>query len=416
MVIPVRRSSVMAKPGRRGGAADDRILVVVLGQTRAWELTFESFTANLLDQLGADLALCGGDRDERENPFYERAKYVWRTPEPDDWAEVYDRTVGDSSWRVLLSARPAENLFGGIKDTEKPQEGSGALLMYSRRFLGESLERAGITEAYDWLIVTRSDFLWPLPHPDPRLLSDRRIYVFDGEQWGGVSDRHFVVPRRHVKRFLRVPDPVFTDPERLRRQLDRRKAAQDWGFLNIERFWAARLKDLGLWRTVRFLPYVPFLVRAPGGSATWSKGVFDEELGYYVKYPAERELSQITQALVRDQESWRAYLAPVRGALKRHRLRTAYRERGLYERPFPLRELPIRAFRIARWSTRPHQRALQRAVVRIGKGLRRVPWMRTLLDSRVRHIERRAERRHPEAAERRRATGTRSGPDRAHGA
>jgi hypothetical protein len=387
------------KSAKRGpGDGTTRTLVVILGQTRAWELTVDSFISNVLDELGADLALCGGDRDERGNPFYERAKFVWQTPEPDDWAEVYDRTVGDSSWRVLLSGTPSENLFGGIKDTEKPQVGMGALQMYIRRFLRESLERAGITEAYDWLVVTRSDFLWPLPHPDLRYLSKRRIYVLDGEHYGGVSDRHVIVPRRHVKRFLRVPDPVFTDPERLRRQLDRRSAAQDWPFLNPERFLAARLKDLGLWRRVRFLPYVPFLVRPPGGPTAWSVGEFDEERGYYVKYPTELERSELSNRFIRDQESWERYLAPIRGARRRRQLKRIYRERGLYERPYPLREIHIRALRGVLWAA-PRLRSRMReeanrvrakVVPQIGTQLRKIPGLSKVLDARLRWIRRRA--------------------------
>jgi len=368
-----------------------RVLVVVLGQTRAWELTADSFMSNVLDELGADLALCGGDRDEGDNPFYERAKFVWRSPEPDDWAEVYDRAVGDSSWRVLL--RPGENTFGGVKDEQNPQVGMGALLLYVWRELGEELRRMGFADYYDWLVVTRSDFLWPVPHADVGYLSGRRIYALDGEQYLGVSDRHFVVPGRLADRFLRIPDPVFTDPRGLRVRLDRRIAAQGWPFLNVERFFAARLAEVGLSRRLGFLPYVPFLVRAPGGSTSWSVGEFDEELGFYVKYPTERERSEIAQKFIGDRASWRRYLAPVRGLPFRVRLRRAYRRRGLYERPFPLHMRPVRAVRIARWSL-PHWRLRIRAIApRIGRVLRRVPGMSRLLDARVRWMERREPRR-----------------------
>src|SRR5690242_17532713 len=138
-----------------------RALVLVVGTTRAWEHCWESLAANVLDELGADLALCTTDRDPRPNPLYERAKFAWEAEEPDDWAEVYDREVGDSSWRRLL--RPHDQLFGGIRDTEHPQPGMMALLIYMRCFLKQCLEGSGLIDAYEWLIWTRSDFLWPLP-------------------------------------------------------------------------------------------------------------------------------------------------------------------------------------------------------------------------------------------------------------
>lgn len=338
------------------GADDGRVLAVVLCETRAWDLTAEGFISNVLDELRADLALCIGDR-EPPNPLYEKAKYVWRLEEPDNWAHAYDRAAGNSRWRVLLGVH--EQLLGGVEDSEHPQIGSAAIGIRFRYFLKESIERAGITEAYDWMVVTRSDLMWPLPHPDVRYLSDRHIYVLDGEHYGGVSDRHILVPRRFVKPFLAIADPVFRDPEGLKRRINQRSAVQGWWVVNAERFLASRLRDLGLWRHLKYLPYVPFAVRAPGGSTRWRDGVFNENLGYFVKYPTELERSQVAQRFISDQGSWKKYLSPVRGVSARRRLRKAYRqlrdETGAaprhYERAFPrIRGMHRRAYRWIRWT------------------------------------------------------------------
>jgi hypothetical protein len=122
--------------------------------------------------------------------------------------------------------------------------------------------------------------------------------------------------------------------------------------MNPERFIALRLKELGLYRRVRFLPYMPFSVRAPDGSTRWAKGEFDEELGYFVKYPQEKERSEITRRFSRDQASWRAYLSPVRGAFRRRRLRKANWNAGLFdEHPFPrIHDGLPRAKRWIRWT------------------------------------------------------------------
>jgi hypothetical protein len=370
-----------------GEGERERVLVAVVAETRAWEVTAESFFSNVVDVLGADLALCVGDH-ESENPFYERAKFVWRTREPDDWGELYDQKAGGPQWRVLLT--PGAQLLGGIDDPEIKEIGSGAIVLYFRQFLKESIQREGIADDYDWLVVTRSDLLWPAPHPSIRHLSARRIYALDGESYGGVEDRHLIVPRRYIRRFLQVPDPIFSDPIGLKNQLDRISVAQDWPVLNPERYLAARLKSLGLMRRVRFLPYVPFLVRTPGGSTRWSPGYFDEELGAYIKYPTELERSRIAQRFVFDQESWQRYLAPIGGARLRRELAAAYRERGLYERPFRRREAHARAARrVSSFASRARGWR-HRLSVAIGGKLRRVPGMASLLDARLR---RRSERR-----------------------
>jgi hypothetical protein len=366
-----------------------RVLVTVMAETRAWELTAESFFSNVLGTLDADLALCVGDHEE-PNPLYERAKYVWRAEEPEDWGELYDRKAGPG-WRDLC--RPSGQLLGGMEDPEVEEEGSGAIVLYFRQFLAESIGREGITDEYDWLVVTRSDLIWPVPHPSTGHLSSRHIYALDGEGYGGVEDRHLIVPRRFIKRFLEVPDPIFSDPARLRPELDRIARVQDWDVLNPERFLAARLKQLGLMRQVRYLPYVPYAVRAPAGSTRWAPGVLDEERGYYVKYPTEHERSRLAQGYISDQESWSRYLAPLRGARLRRELRAAYRERDLDGRPFPLGEAHLRAARRARPFTEPLRAGWNRMLVGIGRPLRRVPELRDLLNSRVERMRRRDERR-----------------------
>jgi hypothetical protein len=387
--------------GRRaasGTVAQDRVLVVLLCETRAWELTLETFTSNVLDQLNADLALCVGDR-ESPNPLYDRARYVWRLHEPDDWATAFDGVADGSSWRVLLDI--SEQFLGGIEDAEHPQIGSGAIILFFREFLRQSLEREEILDSYDWIIITRSDFIWPVSHPRVEALSNRRIYLLDGEQHGGVPDRHFIVPRRFFDPVLSIADPIFKDPEGLKRRIERVSERQGWFLMNVERFLALRLRELGLWRFVRYLPYVPYTVRTQHGSSRWSLGVFDKDLGYYVKYPTEKERSEIARRLLRAKKPWEHYLSPVRGSLQRHRLKAAYRERGLYERAFTRRESLRRTARksweagregLTRWRDRAAA-TVENLAASLGAQLRKLPVMSSILDARVRRMRRRAGRR-----------------------
>jgi hypothetical protein len=132
-------------------------LVVILCETRAWEITSDEFFRNVIDPLNADLALCVGDSErEADNPFYECAKYTWKFPEPIDWGDAYESATGNRNWEALLTLH--EQFFGGIKHAKSQNLGSGAIIMFFRYLLGARLAEEGLLESYDWLIVTRSDF------------------------------------------------------------------------------------------------------------------------------------------------------------------------------------------------------------------------------------------------------------------
>ena len=215
----------------------------------------------------------------------------------------------------------------------------------------------GLTRAYDWLVVTRSDFLWRVPHPRVEVLSDRRIYVLDGEEYGGVEDRHIVVP----------PANSSTGPEPDRPDLHRSglaeavsRSPQRDARVGVPQHRALRRgtpQAVGLWPRVRHLPYVPYWSERPAARRLWSVGEFHQEHGYYVKYPSEFDRSEISRPFVPDQAAWGRYLAPVRGARMRWQLqracreadREAGREMDLYQRPFPLRKAPLRGARLLRW-------------------------------------------------------------------
>jgi hypothetical protein len=356
-----------------------RALVVLLGETRAWELAADAFCKNVLDALGADLAICAR-AGEPHNPFYERATHLWTFEESGDWAADYRSAVGSDDWRCLLEL--GDFFMGGIEDAEHPQKAAAAILHFYRSLLGRSLRESGAIDDYDWVIVTRSDFLWPHSHPPVRYLSRRHLYFLDGEQYGGVTDRHAIVPQHYVEQYTSLTDPVFDDPVGLHKRLTRFMEERGLTRLNIESFLAWRLREIGLWNRVRYVPYVPYTVRPKGGATRWSAGVFDDRLGYSVKYPTEKERSDIAARFVSDEASWRRYLAPVRGARRRRRLEQAYRERGLHERAFAPPPIPWR-LRVAA--------AADRSLARLGRHLRKVPGASGVLDARLRRLQAKAE-------------------------
>ena len=78
-----------------------RTLVCVLAETRSWKTTWPSFKMNVLDKLGADLALCIGAHEtyDRSNPFWQSARYRWTSIEYGDYVTL--TADGDSAEGVL---------------------------------------------------------------------------------------------------------------------------------------------------------------------------------------------------------------------------------------------------------------------------------------------------------------------------
>ena len=320
------KSSVPAPSA--GATARPRVLVVVMGETRGAEITGKPFLDLVVDELGADLALCVGDRED-ENDLYQRAKYVWRLSEPDDWAELYNRKAGGPDWRCLLDLD--ENFLGGIQDPKFPTVGSGAIVLYFREYLKEKLESEGLLDSYDWFVVTRSDFLWQAPHVAVEQLSDDRLWFLDGDRFGGLPDRHFVIPQHFMRGFLECTAPIFSDPKGLRESLGEEMFVDGQGLLNVEMFLAWRLRALGLGNRIGYLPYVAFTVRPAEGTTRWAAGEFDDELGFFVKYPSEQQRAYASAPFVKDQQSWERFLSPVRGLTSRLRVRWECRDLWINE-------------------------------------------------------------------------------------
>ncbi len=278
-------------------------LVIVLAETRAYEYTYDLLRSNLLDVYGADLCLCVADnaREDTNNPFYRDAKYIWTYDEPEDWGDAFDRAQraeGHSDdWRQLLSIK--DQWLGGVRG-EGAHPGSAGILLFFRWFLKRSLLEHGVLDHYDRFVVTRSDFVHPVPQIPLAVLDPDFIWVPDGEDYGGITDRHVVASRRDILDVLSVTDDVIADPAALHDAMQAQHAPR-W---NLERYLAFSYKRLGLAGRVRRYPYVMYSVRSPDGHTRWAKGTFSGQHGYCIKYQTEYRGARIAQWIIGTTEDW----------------------------------------------------------------------------------------------------------------
>jgi hypothetical protein len=280
---------------------NESVLLIVLAETRAFELTFNLLKKNLLEIMNADLCLCvaNNHREDKTNPFYQHARYVWSYDEPDDWGDAFDNMQKhkglSNNWRKLLEIK--DQWLGGVKG-EGEHPGSAGILLFFRMFLKESIIKHGVLEQYDRFIVTRSDFMHQIPHVPLTLLDPGYIWIPDGEDYGGYTDRHIVVHRNDILDVLSISDRIITDPEKLYSEMC---FSVKW---NLEKFIKFSFTQLGLVPRIKRYPYTMYSVRLIDGHTRWSGGVFDESLGYYIKYESEYRSHKRAAAFVKKPEDW----------------------------------------------------------------------------------------------------------------
>jgi hypothetical protein len=269
-----------------------RCLVVILAQTRAHELTWSAFKTNVLDALNADLAVCGSY--ESENPFTQAAKYKWRYDEVDDWADAYrfaaskEGLDNTEAWRTILKVK--DQLFGGIKDPHDQHPGSAGILLFFRWFLLHNLKAANLDQAYDRYIITRSDYIYSIPHPPLELLDDTKIWIPKGEDYGGVTDRHIVVPKAYLEKSMNLMDSILKTPDTL---YEKMRHNRSW---NLEKYIEWHFKQNGIFDKVARFNRCMYAVRGVHDKTRWAVGTRNAELGYYIKYSGEHS---DTQAIVK---------------------------------------------------------------------------------------------------------------------
>jgi hypothetical protein len=284
----------------------ERVLVCVLAQTRAHQLTWVNFKRNLLEELDADLALCIGVTEDYDysNPFWQHAKYRWATPEYDDFGGGFDRAqrwfmpdppLDIPDWRSLLDVKG--HWLGGIKG-EGAQPGAAGILIFYRWLLLQNIMKQKLLEEYDRFIITRSDFYWLCPHPPLSVLKPDYIWFPDGEFYGGLSDRHLIVSSRDLYNSLNLIEKIVLRPAELTKDMIHHS---NW---NIEKFIFFCLNRNRLLSRVALFPYIMFAVRGTEDPTSWASGRFAEQVGMMVKYTTELTLAKRYEGRIKIRRDW----------------------------------------------------------------------------------------------------------------
>ena len=182
-------------------------------------------------------------------------------------------------WREFLKVK--DQFLGGVNDSHNQHPGSAGILIFFRWFLLKNLIDNDLINKYDRFIITRSDFIYQLPHPKVEHMNDNCIWIPDCEHYCGYTDRHVVLSKNNIEFYLNILNNLVL---RSNEYFMKMKHKIDWNFEQLIKF---HLEQNNVLHLVKEFPYVMYSVRNINGTTRWSQGHYSNKFGYYIKYQSE---------------------------------------------------------------------------------------------------------------------------------
>jgi len=266
-----------------------KTLVIILGETRTHELTFENFKKNVFDVLNADLCLCIGVKSNYDyyNPFYKLAKYKFLYNENEDYSGAFDyayniiinenkiENENHLHWREFLKIK--NQFMGGIRDKDNEHPGSGAIQIFYRWFLLKNLIYHKLIDEYDRFVITRSDYIYKLPFPNVARMNSNNIWIPDFEYWGGYTDKNVILSKTNIISYLNILNMMVLKSNEYFSKM------KNYNYWNIEQLIKFHLQQNNVEYLIKEFPYIMYACRNHNGTTRWNIGTYNEKLGYYLK-------------------------------------------------------------------------------------------------------------------------------------
>jgi hypothetical protein len=274
---------------------NNRTLVILWGTVRGAEPIWKSLYRHLLDfNNNTDLALMVSATKEYANSsLYGRATYIWDFQEYEDWSMAIDTLFGtspddDPSWRHI-ARRTKNGPFGGTK--EDPRS-SGAIRGLMHMWVGQRVESLGLLDEYDRFVMTRTDVFYAVDL-DLASLDQSKIWIPQGENFGGVYDRFYICPNHIFLKALYTHPPAIQNPQKYYSFEKRLKR-----YRNIESFIRLRWQEEGIYEKVRLFRRVLYIGTVQGDDSRWAGAVgeafVEDGISVFYKYQGEYDLTMKT--------------------------------------------------------------------------------------------------------------------------
>jgi len=240
-----------------------KYLTVLAGNPRGGDDTFKSLNKYVLENLDSDLAICTGDKWPISNYLLNISTYKWIFKEPNNWFDYYEENYS-GYWKEFFNLGKKTGLYnsGNIHFAIKD--------IILKNYL-DSISQ------YDYIIYSRFDQFYTDYHID--IKDSESIWIPSGENYGGICDRHAIVPLKYIESFLNICEYI-----------DKKQAISNPPkYLNCETAFLRHLNYLNLYKNVSRFNRSQFTASLVSDKTNWRVGKY-KVYGYkklMMKYPDE---------------------------------------------------------------------------------------------------------------------------------
>lgn len=162
-------------------------LVILAGSPRGGKSTWQSLSKYVLKPLNADLAICLSDKWLLNDEVLVEAEYKWIFQDYSENLNYYSKYFS-GNWK--------EYLYTG-EDTGLLSSG-GVHFVFKDFILRNHLDTL---KKYKFIIYSRFDQYYTDFHPRG---DEDKILIPEGEDYFGICDRHAIVPKNMIEKFLGI--------------------------------------------------------------------------------------------------------------------------------------------------------------------------------------------------------------------
>ena len=247
-----------------------KTLVIIPSQTRGFDSTYNSFKNHILDKNSTiDIGLFVSE--ESDLSIIPNYTYYYSLPEYDDHRDGLINELNYLGIDIPLSIKHSNRLDN--------YQISTFIHIYYRLFILRMLRENNLIDTYDFFMINRSD-LMHTQDIDLSSLNPNKVYLPNGEQWGGLPDRFAIIPKKHIENWLNIYDEMFFKNLSLIYGSPEKYGPEYMTKYNMEKHNIP----------IKYIPYTFYCVRKPEDKTRWSTGVYVESIELFVKYPTEYQL------------------------------------------------------------------------------------------------------------------------------